>query len=421
MKFPMKNFYEILEIKKTASEDEIKKAFRLLAHKHHPDKNPEKVGSNESFNEILKAYEILSNPEKRKIYDTKFTQHDSSKETKREESKKTEKPIKPVDIYQIIFEKRKRIDKLERKQVNGPVLFQTLSDLLSDNIINFLINADDIKTNKLIMNEVLICCHYIEYEKAKILIFKLVKLANANNNAILLLRKYELKLKRIHYFNKYKTIGIIAAVVLFFTVLSIINKNEIDISSKNNPSNGDLNETFVDEKAKQVLTPEEQLELKKNELIAQGWQEDYIENGQLPVCYNFQPKRGKIKNYLEVYVGSGTDVVIKVMNVATDKCVRFVFINSGSTYKIQNIPEGKYYLKIAYGKKWFSRLENGQCVGKFIQNAVYDKGTEIMDFNIKYTDEGTSTPSFKLDLDVIASEVSNTFNSDNISENEFNQ
>src|SRR5690606_22190015 len=127
------------------------------------------------------------------------------------------------------------------------------------------------------------------------------------------------------------------------------------------PTNGDLTQSFVKDKREPILSPEEQLQQKKNELISEGWEEKNIENGQLPVCYNFQPKKGKIKNRLEVHVGGGTDVAIKVMNISTEKCVRYVFINSGSTFKIRNIPEGQYYLKIAYGKNWFSKLENGQC------------------------------------------------------------
>ena len=84
-----------------------------------------------------------------------------------------------------------------------------------------------------------------------------------------------------------------------------------------------------------------------------------------------------MNNYLEVYVGSGTDVSIKIMNLNTDKCIRYVFINSGSSYTINNIPEGRYYLKIAYGKNWLSKVESGQCIGKFIRNPMYEKGEDI--------------------------------------------
>jgi hypothetical protein len=109
------------------------------------------------------------------------------------------------------------------------------------------------------------------------------------------------------------------------------------------------------------------------------------------------------------------------MNAETEKCVRFVFINSGTTYKITNIPQGTYYLKIAYGKNWFSKVKNGQCVGKFLRNPMYEKGEDIMDFNLKYADGGYSVPSFKLELDVIANDISNSFNSQNISEDDFNK
>ena len=109
------------------------------------------------------------------------------------------------------------------------------------------------------------------------------------------------------------------------------------------------------------------------------------------------------------------------MNLNNEKCVRYVFINSGSTYTIKNIPEGRYYLKIAYGKNWLSKVENEQCIGKFILNPMYERGDDIMDFNIKHSAQGSSIPSFKLELDVVSSGITNSFNSQNISESEFNQ
>jgi molecular chaperone DnaJ len=63
-----RDYYEILGIAKTASEDEIKKAYRKLAIKYHPDKNPDDKGAEEKFKEAAEAYEILSNSEKRQRY-----------------------------------------------------------------------------------------------------------------------------------------------------------------------------------------------------------------------------------------------------------------------------------------------------------------------------------------------------------------
>jgi molecular chaperone DnaJ len=61
-------YYEILEVERTASEDEIKKSYRRLAMQFHPDRNPGNRKAEEKFKEAAEAYEVLSDPEKRDIY-----------------------------------------------------------------------------------------------------------------------------------------------------------------------------------------------------------------------------------------------------------------------------------------------------------------------------------------------------------------
>ncbi|MBI5328738.1 MAG: molecular chaperone DnaJ [Deltaproteobacteria bacterium] len=64
-----KDYYEILGVNRDASDDEIKKAYRQLAHKYHPDKNPGDKSTEEHFKEINAAYEVLKDPKKRAQYD----------------------------------------------------------------------------------------------------------------------------------------------------------------------------------------------------------------------------------------------------------------------------------------------------------------------------------------------------------------
>ena len=64
-----KDLYDILGVDDDASKEEIKKAYRTLARKHHPDRNPDDPDAEEKFKEIQKAYSILSDEEKRQQYD----------------------------------------------------------------------------------------------------------------------------------------------------------------------------------------------------------------------------------------------------------------------------------------------------------------------------------------------------------------
>src|ERR1700757_2847389 len=64
-----KDYYEILGVKKSASADDIRKAFKKLARKYHPDVNPGDKGAEEKFKALSEANDVLSDPKKRKIYD----------------------------------------------------------------------------------------------------------------------------------------------------------------------------------------------------------------------------------------------------------------------------------------------------------------------------------------------------------------
>jgi curved DNA-binding protein CbpA len=437
----MTDYYKILGVSPNATSEEIKKSYRQLALKYHPDKNPGSNVAENFFKQITEAYNILSSIEKREAYDRKYNK--SSKQQKENEGNQESK-ITPDVILEIFKEIRIKLNGIDKSRINQVKLYNSINDLLSANIISLLKLNNDYFTNKEIINEALSCCKSLDYSYVNQLSPKLIEIAGSDNESIQKIYSFNKKQKSRNNWEVLKIFIPIIAILLFIAIGPNLNCSSNTFSSNNRPD-GDLNNSFIDSsvnKAVEIindntsntennlkethqennnLTSEQILQQEKEKLINDGWEETTINNGQLPSCYNFKPKRSNIDNYLEVHVGGGTDVVIKVMNVETDECIRYVFINSGSTYKIRNIPEGKYYLKIAYGKNWFSKIEGDQCVGKFIQNPLYEKGEDIMDFNLDHTSDGYNIPSFQLKLDVISTNTMSTFSSKNISESDFNQ
>jgi hypothetical protein len=165
-----------------------------------------------------------------------------------------------------------------------------------------------------------------------------------------------------------------------------------------------------------------------------GWESKDYRTGVTPECENVSPQYDfNIDNFLRVTVGSNTDVVVRLMQINNwgDLCIRVVYVRSGDTFSIKNIPEGRYYLKIAYGKDYRQKKLDNQCYIKFMKNAHYEKGTDILDYyKVKQPDkrignevyENWIVPSFELILDVLSSDNrDDTFKSKNISEKEFNK
>src|SRR5215831_1608844 len=66
---PATDYYKVLGVSRSAKLDDIKKAYRRLARKHHPDVNPGDKAAEERFKQVSEAFEVLSDPKKREMYD----------------------------------------------------------------------------------------------------------------------------------------------------------------------------------------------------------------------------------------------------------------------------------------------------------------------------------------------------------------
>ncbi len=164
------------------------------------------------------------------------------------------------------------------------------------------------------------------------------------------------------------------------------------------------------------------------------WAKENASTGDNPECENITPKYAyELNNQLLIHVGKNYDVVVKLMS-NYGNCIRIAYIEAGDDYSMKNIPEGIYYLKIAYGKDFRKYTKDGQCIVKFLRDATYEKGTNTLDYykqKLPDTYEGGhvyenwNLPSYELSLNIEYTQGSsngfNTFHSNTISEKDFNK
>src|SRR5262245_40708978 len=77
------DYYKTLGVKRTATQEEIRKAYRRLARKYHPDLNPGDKSSEEKFKHLSEAYDVLSDPKKREVYDKFWTYNENIRDSAR--------------------------------------------------------------------------------------------------------------------------------------------------------------------------------------------------------------------------------------------------------------------------------------------------------------------------------------------------
>ncbi|MBK8553056.1 MAG: hypothetical protein IPL53_19135 [Ignavibacteria bacterium] len=145
-----------------------------------------------------------------------------------------------------------------------------------------------------------------------------------------------------------------------------------------------------------------------------------INTGDKPECITCKSIHNtNLDNFLKIDATGSTDVVIKIMSNYTNECIRSVFISAGSVCYISNIPEGLYYLKIAYGYEWSNKVVGSFCFAKFMRDANYQVGIDLLDYYLKKSDNGFQLPSYELVLKVISGNRSNEFDADDVSERSF--
>ena len=159
-----------------------------------------------------------------------------------------------------------------------------------------------------------------------------------------------------------------------------------------------------------VITP------KQETLMSQGWKFETPEGGEFDESMGVKPIYGLQDNYFDITVGQGFSVAIKIMSLQENKCIRYTFVPEGQTITINEIPQGKYYLKLAYGNDWMVKKYSNHVNGKFTKNAFYEKSANIFDFGMK---NSLSIVNYQLEINVANGSAKNNFQTITINEQDF--
>lgn len=152
--------------------------------------------------------------------------------------------------------------------------------------------------------------------------------------------------------------------------------------------------------------------------IDEGWllKSDSSMDGELPSSYGVKPEYGLQDNYFDINMGEGCDIAVKIIDLSNDRCIRYIFVSENSSITINQIPQGQYYLKIAYGYDWMEKFEDGMTHGKFTRNCYYEKSVDVFDFGKK---NSQYTINYILNINIQNGIVNNNFNTIKIDETEF--
>ena len=166
-------------------------------------------------------------------------------------------------------------------------------------------------------------------------------------------------------------------------------------------------------------TTDEGLTVNQQKMLDEGWisADTDIKSKDISSEYGITPIYGILDNYFDVKMGTGSDLVLKIIDLSKNKCIRYIYVKENSEFTISQIPQGKYQLLLAYGKNWMTKKDdNGGCIGKFSNNVHYEKSTDIFDFGKK---NSRDMINYSLEINVKWDGQKMNFNTEDISEEEF--
>lgn len=155
------------------------------------------------------------------------------------------------------------------------------------------------------------------------------------------------------------------------------------------------------------------------------WKKVDYSTGEEPECENIQSKYDQNSLCkLTINMMYDNDCVVKLMrnSYGSAECIRIAYVRGGDQFTMKNIPFGSYYLKLAYGKDFRQGYSNEKCIVRFTKNALYEKSSDVLEFNQQPKGDYINYSTYEIQLGVKSDNKSdlNNLNTKKIDENSFN-
>jgi hypothetical protein len=209
----LKDYYKILNISPAASVDDVKKAFRKLAFKYHPDQNQDSVSFNESyFKAVKEAYDVLKDKKKRQQYDRLFyTQYDRSE--------LIQTAVSVTALLERAHGLRTKLAGADPFRMDFMALYQEISLLLSPAHFELLNNVSEEQSTSAFVGAILYACKLLPYSFTKDICMRLLSLQGLTSSLKKEITEFLKEKQLLHYWLKYKML--IAFVLALLLCVSI--------------------------------------------------------------------------------------------------------------------------------------------------------------------------------------------------------
>jgi len=212
-----KDYYQLLGVKPNASPEEIKRSYRKLALKYHPDKNPGDPLAEAVFKEIAEAYDVLSDEKRREDYHYKRSYAYDYKYA-------TALVVTPQTILNDAIKLRKLVEKADPFRMNRDALLFQLQQILSAENLLLLSNEKQININNAIVAALLIASKPLQYTYSEIIAEQLYVLSNDNTSLEKEITEFLNAQRKKETWRRYKVVMALLAAIILCLIIFLINK-----------------------------------------------------------------------------------------------------------------------------------------------------------------------------------------------------